>query len=244
MTDDPVLTVLMYSSLASAAAVVGVVPQAVGGRVAERVLGWANALASGLMLGVAYTLMTIGLREGLLAGGIGALAGIAFVRGTHALTGTGELDLERIDDAPPGFGYKAILADTLHAAHEGIAIGAAMVLSLPLGIAMAVTLGVHNIPEATLLTRVLVGRGLGIAQAAGLVVATNVNQILLAVVTFAVITASPGLLPWVTGFAVGAFLYLVLVELLPESYRQAGKTSIALVTLIAMGMVVLLTGLV
>jgi zinc transporter ZupT len=43
---------------------------------------------------------------------------------------------------------------------------------------------------------------------------------------------------------VGAFLYLVLVELLPESYRQAGHTSIALVTLMAMGMVVLLTGLV
>ncbi len=244
MTDDPVLTVLMYSSLASAAAVVGVLPEAVGGRVAERVLGWANALASGLMLGVAYTLLTLGLQEGLLAGGIGALAGIAFVRGTHALTGTGELDLEHIDDAPPGLGYKAILADTLHAAHEGIAIGAAMVLSLPLGIAMAVTLGVHNIPEATLLTRVLVGRGLGMAQAAGLVVATNVNQVLLAVVTFAVVTASPGLLPWVTGFAVGAFLYLVLVELLPESYRQAGNTSIALVTLIAMGVVVLLTGLV
>jgi hypothetical protein len=33
-----------------------------------------------------------------------------------------------------------------------------------------------------------------------------------------------------------------MVELLPECYRQAGSTSIALVTIVAMGIVVLLTG--
>ena len=55
-------------------------------------------------------------------------------------------------------------------------------------------------------------------------------------------TALPVLLPWAIGFSVGALVYLVLVELLPESYRQAGPTSIALVTLVAMGIVVALTG--
>ena len=52
----------------------------------------------------------------------------------------------------------------------------------------------------------------------------------------------PVVLPWALGFAVGALTYLVLVELLPESYRQAGHTSIALVALVAMGIVVLLRG--
>ena len=47
---------------------------------------------------------------------------------------------------------------------------------------------------------------------------------------------------WI-GFAVGSLIYLVLAELLPESYRQAGHTSIALVTLITMGIVVGLGGL-
>lgn len=232
----------MYSSAAAAAAVLGVLPQAVGGRLALRLFGWANALASGLMLGVAYTLLTIGLEHGLAGGGLGAGLGLAFVRATHALTGTGELDLEDLHAIGPGYGYKTLLADTLHAAHEGIAIGAAMVLSLPLGIAMAVTLGIHNIPEAMILTRVLTTRGVSLPQAAALAVASNLNQVLLAVVTFTVVAAVPVLLPWVTGFAVGALLYLVLVELLPESYRQAGHTSIALVTLIAMGMVVLMAG--
>jgi len=60
------------------------------------------------------------------------------------------------------------------------------------------------------------------------------------VVTFVVATQLPVVLPWALGFAVGALTYLVLVELLPESYRQAGHTSIALVALVAMGIVVLL----
>ncbi len=118
-----------------------------------------------------------------------------------------------------------------------------MVLSLPLGIAMALTLAVHNVPEAMILTRVLCERGASLRQAAGLALAANANQVLLAVASFAILAAAPAILPWVTGFAVGAFTYLVLVELLPESYRQAGHTSIALVTMVALGMVVLLAGI-
>ncbi|NIP79566.1 MAG: ZIP family metal transporter [Gemmatimonadetes bacterium] len=242
MEPDPTLTVLIYSSLAALTAVVGVVPQALVGPPSLKLIGWANALAAGLMFGVAYTLLTVVLPTGLAAGGLGSLLGIGFVRLTHALTGTGELDLTRLDEAGPEYGYKVILCDTLHAAHEGIAIGVAMVVSLPLGISMAVALGVHNVPEAMILSRVLTRRDAGLPQAAGLAIATNINQVLLAVVTFAVVVAAPVLLPWVAGFAVGALTYLVLVELLPESYRQAGHTSIALVTVVAMGVVVLLTG--
>jgi zinc transporter ZupT len=73
--------------------------------------------------------------------------------------------------------------------------------------------------------------------------ATRVSQILFAVTTFAVATAAPAVLPWVLGLAVGALLYLILAELLPHCYRQAGHTSIALVALLAMGMVVLLVGM-
>lgn len=242
MNLDPTLTVLMYSSLAALAAVAGVLPYAVRGRPSLPTIGWANAVAAGLMMGVAYTLLTAGLGGALAEGGIGALLGLAFVRATHALTDTGELDLARIDEVGPEYGYKVLLADTLHAAHEGVAIGAAMGISLPLGVSMAVALGVHNVPEAMVLGRVLIRQGTGLLHAAGLAVATNINQVLLAVVTFAVAGAAPAILPWVTGFAVGALLYLLLVELLPESYRQAGHTSIALVTLVALGMVVLLSG--
>lgn len=239
-TPEPILTVLLFSAVASLAAALGVLPHVLRGPTPAAALGLANALASGLMIGVAYMLLTAGLDEGVVRGAVGALLGIAFVRLTHAVTGTGELDLERPEETGPAHGYRVILVDTLHAAHEGIAIGVAMTLSLPFGIAMTLALAVHNIPEAVVMTEMLAGFGLRSGQAGALAVAVNLNQVLLAVTTFAVVAAVPGLMPWATGFAVGALLYLVLVELLPQSYRQTGPTGIALVTLVAMAMVVLL----
>jgi ZIP family zinc transporter len=233
---------VIVSALSALAAVLGAAPLALGRGPTRAAIGWANALAGGLMLGVAYTLLTTGLSGALLGGGVGALVGIAFVRLSHALAGTGELDLDDLEAAGPAGGYKAILVDALHAADEGVAIGVAMAVSLPLGIAMAATLGVHNIPEAMVLSTVLTRRGLSVPQAAVVSVAVNVNQVLLAVITLGVLGAYPGLLAVMAGFAVGALIYRSLVELLPESYHQAGETSIALVTLLAMGMVVLLAG--
>jgi ZIP family zinc transporter len=194
------------------------------------------------MLGVAYTVLTEGVFDALVAGGLGTLLGIAFVRTGHALTGTNELDVDGLDRAGGGGSYKATLLEALHSADEGIAIGVAMALSLPLGVGMAATLAVHNIPEAMVLTTVLSRRGLSLPRAAGVAVGVNLNQVLLAVVAFGILTELPVLLPWVAGFAVGTLMYRTLVELLPESYHQAGETSIALVTLLAMGTVVLLAG--
>ena len=241
-TLEPLAAVLLFSSLAALTAALGAAPLALGAPPARRVIGWANALAGGLMIGVAYTLLHEGLDGALAAGGFGTLVGLVCVRGTHTATGTGELDLERPEGAGSDYSYKALLVDSLHAADEGVAIGVAMAVSLPLGIAMAATLAVHNVPEAMVLNSVLTSRGMKPFQSSFLSVVVNVNQVLLAVVTFTLIGLWPWLLPWVAGFAVGALIYRTLVELLPESYRQAGQTSIAVVTLLAMGVVVLLTG--
>jgi zinc transporter ZupT len=92
------------------------------------------------------------------------------------------------------------------------------------------------------LTSILAGRGVRVGHSAALAVAVNANQVLVAVVTFAVVGALPFLFPWAVGVSVGALVYLVLAELLPESYQQAGHTGIALVTLVAMGIVVALGG--
>ena len=239
---ESTLTVLLYAGLAAAMAVFGVVPLVSGREVPLRTIGWANALASGLMLGVAYSLLAKGLLNAGVQGGLGALLGILFVRLTHAATGTADLELNRLNDPRPEYGYQVILVNTLHSAHEGVAIGAAMAVSLPFGILMALALAVHNIPEATIQSSIVMNRGVRLRDAAALAVATNASQVLLAVVSFALIAAAPAVLPWAVGFAVGALIYLVMVELLVESYREAGHTSIALLTVVAMGMVVLLLG--
>lgn len=239
---NPTLTVLLYASLAAFAAGLGILPLAMRRETPLRWIGWSNALAAGLMLGVAYALLTAGMDRGAWQTALAAAAGITFVFVTHALTGTADLDLNALRDTRPEYGFQVILVNSLHAAHEGVAIGAAMAVNLPFGILMALALAVHNIPEATVLGAIVAGRGVRLPTAALLAIATNSQQVLLALVTFGLVASVPAVLPWALGFAVGALTYLVLVELLPESYRQAGHTSIALVALVAMGIVVLLRG--
>lgn len=235
---DPVLTVLLYSSVAAFAAGLGVLPQALRGEMSLSMLGWANALAAGLMLGVAYTLFAEGLDGPMVALALGAALGLGFVRLTHLIIGTADLDLNRLDEVEPAYGYQVVLVNTLHGAYEGVAIGVAMSVSLPFGISMAVALAIHNVPEGMILTSILRARGVRMLHAAALAVATNGNQVLVSVVVFVLVGAVPALLPWALGVAVGALLYLIFSELLPESYAQAGRTSIALVTLLAMAVVV------
>ncbi len=239
---QPTLTVLTYSALAALWGGVGAVPVVLRGRSRAFWLGWANAVAAGLMLGAAYVLMAAGLGRAPAAGAAGAVAGIVLLYGTHAAGGTHDLNLNRLGDPAPDYGYQLLFVNTLHTAPEGIAIGIAMMLSGSLGGFMALAIAVHNVPEVAVLASVLASRGLPVGRAVGAATATRVSQVLFAVTTFAVVSAAPVILPWVLGLTVGALLYLVMAELLPHCYRQAGHTSIALMTILAMGIVVLLEG--
>lgn len=240
---DPILLVLTASALAAGAAVFGPVPLLGKERIPILAIGWANALAAGLMLGPAYLLMSAGMQFVPWQGALGAVLGIGFVWFTHFAAGTEEMDLNRLDESSTVYGYQVIVVNMLHSASEGVAIGAAMGVSVPFGIFMAVAMAVHNVPEATVLSAILRGGGVRWGPASALAVLTNIPQVLLAVVTFAIVTAAPAFLPWAIGFAFGSLIYLVLAELLPECYRQAGRTTMALVAIVAMGIVVLLGGM-
>jgi len=204
-------------------AALGAIPLRSRGSLPARILGWATALASGLMLGVAYALMTTALDRGAMEGGLGALAGIAGIAVVRSL----------VDPA------NTFRLGTVHAIPEGVAIGVATAVGMPFGLMMAAALGVHNIPEGTVTSNGLMQRGHRLFPATLLAVAANVNQILFAVAAFMAVQAVPALLPWTLGFAVGALIHLVFAELLPQSYREAGRTSIALVTIAALAILVL-----
>jgi zinc transporter ZupT len=237
---NPTLAVLLYSGFAAGAAALGVVPLLVRRRLPLAWIGWANAGAAGLMLGVAYALFAAGQEPAVPQIAAGAVLGIGFVAFTRRATGTDDLDLNRLDETRPEYGYQVLLVNALHSAAEGVAIGSAMTVSPAFGGFTAVAIAVHNVPEGTVLSAILMSRGVRPRDAAGLAVATNVSQILLAVAVYAVVAAAARLQPWALGFAVGALVYLVMAELLPEAYRQAGRTSIALATILAMGVVILL----
>ncbi len=239
---SPVLTILLWSSVAAASAGLGAVFLIGRERPPTRWLGWANATAAGLMLGAAYAITVDGFTAGPVQGALGGALGALFVAGTHKLGGTSDLDLNRLEDSRPEYGYQVLLIQALHSAWEGMAIGVAAVLDIRFGVAMALIFLVHNVAESMIACAVLRGRGVSLRQAALLSILVNVGQVLLAVVTLSVLSAAPAAVPWVVGFAVGALVQLVLTELLPEAYEEAGAVSIALVTSLATGAIALLQG--
>ena len=230
---DPALTVLAWSALSAGAAVFGVLPVVAfsrGGRELPTAwIGWANALAAGMMLAAAFLLAEAGLAGPALPAALGAALGALAIFATHAARRAAA-------------GRTSVLIGVLHSASEGVAIGVGMAVDLRFGIFLALAIAVHNVPEATVLCAALARRGRPLPAAAALAVAVDASQVALAVGAFALASAMPAALPWVQGFAVGALVNLVLTELMPASYREAGHTSIALVASVAMGIVVLLEG--
>jgi len=237
---DPVLIILAASSGAAAASALGVLPLLRRGAVSSTWLGWSNAAAAGLMLAGAFVLFDAAVDVAVVPFGIGAVAGIAFIALSHLLSGSDEHEFNQPGSKDPAYGYAVLMDGSLHSSAEGVAFGAAMAVDPAMGMFLALVMAVHNVPEGTLLGAVFASRGVRLGRAALLAVFANVTQVLFGVTTYAVVQAAPAALPWALGFAAGALVYLVMVDLLPESYRQAGATSIALVTILAMGLFALM----
>ena len=239
-SDEPILTVLLCGAIAAVVAGLGAVPFARSGGVPRVVLGAAYALASGFMLAASYLLMEEGIKGAPLTVIAGAIVGTGYSFWSQRFAGIEGAGLSPELIGSELGGYKILLQNALHAASEGLAIGAAMAVSLPLGIYVAGALALHNVAEGMALSAALRTRGMKRGDAAAMCVITNVPQPLMAVVAFALVAAAPWLLPPILGVAAGSLLYLVMTELLPSSYVRAGNTRVALVVSTSAALVVLL----
>jgi ZIP family zinc transporter len=240
MAIEPVLVVLLSSAAAAAVSALGALPFIRRETVPASWLGYSYALASGAMLGVGYLLIAEGLRRAGLPVVLGGGVGVAYTYWTHVYSGTHEMDMIPGDELPAGEGYKVLLLNALHSGSEGVAIGIAMVVSLRLGVAVAIALAIHNIGEAMGLTAVLRARGAKVGHAAGLAVITKTTQLLMAVVAFAIAPAGPDLVPAILGFASGTLVFLTMTELLPSAYKRAPRGGLAVTVSLATGAVALL----
>ncbi|HXV85524.1 MAG TPA: hypothetical protein VD793_02440 [Gemmatimonadales bacterium] len=235
-------TVLVYSAAAALTAGAGVLPLPARGQASAAWLGWSNAIAAGLMLGAAYVLLAAGDALETMALAAGAGLGIGFTYAAHAVSGTHDLELTSLSNGSADYARKVVWVHILHAAPEGVTIGVAMILSPELGAAMTLAIAAHNIPESALLGAVLMSQGASRQRAAALATGSRSGQVLLAAGTYLGLGAWPAAVPWAVGFAVAGLIYLVMAELLPECYRHTGATSVAVVIMIAMGLVVVLAG--
>lgn len=238
MSGSGVAAVFGYALLTALATGLGAAPFAFVRTVSPRAVAYANAVASGLMLGASFGLLSEGMRHGAWQTVAGALAGVVFVLAADRMLEGREAQFGSIRGAGARRMLMVVTVMTVHSFSEGIAVGVAFGGTATLALMITLAIAVHNIPEGLAISAVLHPRGVSAWRCAGWSVFSSLPQPLMAVPAFLFVERFTSALPYGVGFAAGAMVFMVLVELLPEAYGQARKAPVAsIVSLMLVAMV-------
>ncbi len=228
-----VLVVAFYGLLTALATGLGAVPFLFVRRVSDRTRAVTGALAAGLMLGASFGLLAEGSRHGVWQTIAGVHLGLLFVLAAHR--GIGEdVSFGRVTGAGARRMLLIVLVMTAHSFSEGVAIGASFGGGVDLAFLITVAIAVHNVPEGLAISAVLRREGTGVARCAGWSVVSSLPQPLMAVPAFLFVDTVRPALPYGIGFAAGAMVFMVFLELLPEALEAAPRRVVGLVTSAAM----------
>lgn len=226
------LYVFVAALVTAIATGLGAAPFLLGRESLAPLLGAANAVAAGVMLGASAGLAIEGIDRSAARTAAGAFVGAAFVAAAARAVGAQEA-VARIASLRGSDARKALLVVavmTAHSAAEGIGMGAAFGDTLAVGIVIAAAIAVQNVPEGLAISLVLVPRGARVRSAAWWSVFSSLPQPVLAVPAFLFVEEFQLVLPAGLGFAAGAMAWMVIRELLPDAITQARpRTVLAIV---------------
>jgi ZIP family zinc transporter len=234
MTFQPLAAVFGLGLITALATGLGALPFAFVRSVSGRTIAWANALASGLMLGASLGLAIEGTRHGGAQTLVGGALGVLFILLTQrALEGR---DIRFGSARGPSAREMAVIVIvmTAHSAAEGIAVGSAFAGGRTLAVVVTAAIALHNVPEGLAITAVLRPRGTTVVRCVGWSIFSSLPQPILAVPAFLFVDAVRPALPYAMGFAAGAMVFMVFEELLPEAYEEGSRARVGLLTSLAL----------
>ena len=236
-----VLVVFVYAALTAVATGLGAIPFLFVRELSERATAYSAAVAGGLMLGASFGLVSEGTGYGRGETLAGALLGVLFILATQRFLGEQDGE-ELVFEAASGEGARKMLliliVMTVHSFAEGVAVGVSFGGGITLATVITVAIAIHNVPEGVAISAVLRPRGVSVARCAGWSIFSSLPQPLMAVPAFLFVETFRVALPYGLGFAAGAMVYMVLVELLPEAYEHGDRAQVAtLATASAVAMV-------
>lgn len=226
----PAVVVFLYGLATAVATGLGALPFVFVRSVSGRTVALANATAAGLMLGACFGLLAEGTKYGGWQTIAGANLGVLFILGTQRWLDDHDLAVGELRGADARQMILIVIVMTVHSFSEGVAIGASFAGGAALATLITAAIAVHNIPEGLAISAVLRPRGASIASCAGWSVFSSLPQPLMAVPAFVFVETFRPALPYGIGFAAGAMIFMVFLELLPEAYEQCPKPLIGLVT--------------
>lgn len=220
----------LYGLATALATGLGAVPFLFVRRVSPRARALTGALAAGLMLGASFGLLAEGSRHGVPQTVVGVHLGLLFVLAAHGWLGDRDVSFGDVTGAGARKMVLIVLVMTVHSFSEGVAIGASFGGGVDLAFLITVAIAVHNVPEGLAISAVLRPEGASVARCAGWSVVSSLPQPLMAVPAFLFVDAVRPALPYGIGFAAGAMVFMVFLELLPEALEDAPRPAIGLVT--------------
>ncbi len=115
------------------------------------------------------------------------------------------------------------LGDTLHNFIDGLAIGAAFLISIPTGIATAVAVGMHELPQEIADFSLYIKAKMSSGRTLTLNVLSSLSTLVGAVGVFYLGDFLEGLEVYILAIAAGMFLYIALADLVPELHEASEK---------------------
>lgn len=233
------LWVFSAGLLTALATGLGAIPFAFLKELSPRTLAIANSIASGLMLGASVGLVREGAAYGVPQTVVGGALGVVFIVIGERILEDRDVHFGAVQGASAKKMLLILAVMTLHSFSEGVAVGVSFGGGETLATLITLAIAVHNVPEGLAISAVLRPRGSSLLACAGWSVFSSLPQPLMAVPAFLFVEAFRPVLPYGLGFAAGAMVFMVFLELLPEAYENAGATVVGLWVSLPLGAMML-----
>lgn len=237
--NDAVLTVAWLGLLTALATGLGALPFLFIREVSDRTAATMNAIAAGLMLGASYGLVAEGSEHGGLQAIVGAGLGVAFIFAGEKLLEGRDVHFGEIRGAGARQMLMILAVMTLHSFAEGVAVGVSFGGGERLAALITIAIAIHNVPEGLAITAVMYPKGTSLWRCAGWSIFSSLPQPLMAVPAFLFVESFRPVLPYGLGFAAGAMVLMVFLELLPDAYQKASPTLVGTWTSLTLGAMIL-----
>ena len=235
-----VLQVFWYATLTALATGLGALPFAFFKNFSKRWLGFANAIAAGLMLAASFSLIYEGIPLSAPRTLIGVLVGLVFILLSHRwIEAKGGINWGQMTQVDAKKALMIVLVMTAHSFAEGVGVGVSFGAGEAFGTFISLAIAVHNIPEGLAISLVLVPRGVSWVKAALWSIFSSLPQPLMAVPAYLFVEVFKPFLPFGLGFAAGAMIWLVFSEILTDALEDtpsevvASTVTLAIVAMLA-----------
>ncbi|MFA6973736.1 MAG: ZIP family metal transporter [Parcubacteria group bacterium] len=209
----------------------------------EKILIYLVSLSTGTLLGDAFIHLIPEAYENSadsLSVGLYILAGILFFFIVEKFFHWRHCHHVPNEKHPHPFSYIILAGDTVHNFIDGLVIAASFLVSVPVGIATAIAVVLHEIPQEIGDFGSLVYGGFSRAKALLLNFATGVAAIVGAIIVLLVNTSVVDLNSFLVPFAAGGFIYIASADLIPELHKQTDiKKSVGQLAVFVVGIILM-----